>query len=545
MALLLRPAPHLLSARDRGRTAARLAAAALLLLAALPLPLPAQDAAAPRDSGAPAPPIAGPEALARSLDAALDDPALTRAHVGMSVRSAETGEVLYARSDHRRFTTASTAKLVTAAVALERLGAGFRWATRIDACGAVDTAGLLGGDLVITGTGDPTIDRRRLAGWAGAVRAADIRRIAGDVVGDDRAFPPPVWGRGWMWDDLHLGWAAGVDALQLAEPAVEVFLLPDTAVGGPVRVVRGEPAGSSPGAADELPVGVEVRTAPAGTDLRLRYLPGEAPGAGGRVVGWLPADRDSLRLSLAPRQPAGRLLDELSRVFADSGLRVEGAFRRRSEGGPETAGRDGESAAGAGGCGEAERGPAWSTVSRSDSLGAVLAHMLGRSDNQAAESLLRTLGREEGRAGTPEQGAEVVGETLAGWGIPPEAVSVADGAGLSRYDQASPAALTRMLRAVWLGPHRATFLDALASPGRSGTLHGRFRGVPARRSLRAKTGSLASVRALAGYVEAADGQTLAFALMIDGYHVPGAVAEKLRDRVVERLALYRAAGPQP
>mgnify|MGYP006300894873 CR=1 FL=1 len=184
--------------------------------------------------------------------------------------------------------------------------------------------------------------------------------------------------------------------------------------------------------------------------------------------------------------------------------------------------------------------PARSVVSRSDSLGAVLAHTLGRSDNQAAESILRTLGLEEGRSGAAAEGAAVAAETLADWGVDPDAVTLADGAGLSRYDQATPAALTRVLRAVWLGPDREVFLDALAAPDRSGTLHGRFRGVPARRTLRAKTGSLSSVRALAGYVEAADGQTLAFALMMDGYHVPGAVAEALRDRVVERLALYRA-----
>ncbi len=559
MALLLSPRLP----RPGGRPAGGLLPL-LLLLATLPaasLSAPA-SLSAQDTTGVEPPALRGPGALGRSLEAALDDPALARAHVGMAVRSAETGELIYGRAAHRRFTTASTAKVVTAAVALERLGPGFRWTTRLAACGPVGPDGALGGDLVITGTGDPTIDRRRLTAWADTLRAAGIRRIEGDVVADDRAFPPPVWGRGWMWDDLHLGWASGVDALQLDEPAVEVVIRPGARVGDPVRAEVREPAGAAGGATPRPPVDLRVRTGPAGSELRLRHRPGPEPGPGGRIVGWLPADRDSVRLSLAPAHPTDRLLDELGAVLAGAGPAVEGSFRRRPEAGAgEERSRPPDAARSrVGGRGGAERRageppgratapcppgvgpPSWTAASRSDSLGAVLGPVLARSDNQAAEALLRTLGLEEGRAGTAREGAAAASETLAGWGVAPDAVTLADGAGLSRYDRATPAALTRVLRATWLGPHREVLLDALAAPGRPGTLHGRFRGVPARTSLRAKTGSLSEVRALAGFVEAADGQTLAFALMIDGYHVPGRVAEALRDRVVERLGLYR--GPE-
>ncbi len=526
-----------LLARPTGAAGRRPAAALLaLLLTAASGAGPAASLAAqePADTArVRAPAIRGPEALARSLAEALDDPALARAHVGMTVRSADSGEVLYDRAGQRRFTTASTAKLVTAAVALERLGPGFRWTTRLAACGPVED-GVLRGDLAVVGSGDPTVDRAQLETWAEILRGAGIRRIAGDVVGDATAFPPPTWGRGWMWDDLHLGWAAGVDALQLADPAREVVLRPASRVGDPATAAPRDTLRAPMAPEGHLPMEIRVRTGPAGSELDLRFEPGPGPGTGGRITGWMPADRDSLVLSLAPRHPADRLLSELAGVLARSGPAVEGRFRRRDEtGGPGAERRPVP-------CPGSDEPPAWSAASRSDSLGAVLAHTLGRSDNQAAESLLRTLGLVEGRAGTAAEGASVAASTLADWGVDPGAVTLADGAGLSRYDQAAPSALTRMLRAVWLGPHREVFLDALAAPDRSGTLHGRFRGVPARETLRAKTGSLSSVRALAGYVEAADGQTLAFALMLDGYHVPGSVAEALRDRVVERLALYRA-----
>ena len=83
------------------------------------------------------------------------------------------------------------------------------------------------------------------------------------------------------------------------------------------------------------------------------------------------------------------------------------------------------------------------------------------------------------------------------------------------------------------------FRSALPAPREEGTLHGRFEGVPAREAVRAKTGSLDAVRGLAGYVTAGDGETLVFALLLNGYGVPGDAAEELRDLLVEQLALYR------
>jgi D-alanyl-D-alanine carboxypeptidase/D-alanyl-D-alanine-endopeptidase (penicillin-binding protein 4) len=97
----------------------------------------------------------------------------------------------------------------------------------------------------------------------------------------------------------------------------------------------------------------------------------------------------------------------------------------------------------------------------------------------------------------------------------------------------------RLLRAMWRRPDFDVFRSALPAPREQGTLHGRFEGVPARGAVRAKTGSLDSVRGLAGYVTAGDGETLVFALLLNGYSVPGDAAEELRDLLAEQLALYR------
>jgi len=451
--------------------------------------------------------------LARRLDALLDDPALARAHVGLDVAVAETGERLYARSAEKRFTTASTTKLVVSAVALDRLGAGYRWETRALAARR-PRGGVLAGDLWLVGGGDPSLDEGDLRALAGRLRARGVRRIRGDVVGDDRRFEPPRWGRGWMWDDLAGGWASGVSGLELHPGRVRAFLRPGARAGGPATLELEDPGPT-------LPLDLRVRTGAPGSEPRLRFLPGPGPVPETAVLaGWIPADADSVPLYLATDHPTTYLLARVASVLADSGIRVDGQFRRVRPGEPVP-------------------NDAWADTLRSDSLGAVLREMLHPSDNAMAESLLRTLGAEEGRSGSDVEGLRVERETLSEWGVDPDAYELTDGSGMSRYDEITPAALVRVLRTLWRRPDFHVFDEALPAPGESGTLRGRFGGVPAAEAVRAKTGSLASVRGLAGYVTAGDGETLVFALLLNGYSVPGDVADALRDLLVEQLSLYR------
>jgi len=449
--------------------------------------------------------------LGARLERLLADPALARAHVGLVVQVAETGEVLFRREAERRFVPASNTKLVTAAVGLHELGAAYRWRTRLLAEGALRN-GTLEGDLWVVGSGDPSVTRIELGRWAAAVAAAGIRRIAGDVVGDDRAFDGPQWSAGWMWDDLYTGWSAGVSGLQLWPNAVRARLVPGDSVGAAavLRTPEDEPA---------LPISVRVRTGAPESEVRLRWIPSPE---GGPVAldGWIPAGADSVRLSLAPRHPTPFLLWHLGRALADAGIRIGGHLRRA---------RPGEIAA---------ADPSWETEFVSDSLGGILSQLLKPSDNQIAESLLRTLGREKGRTGSAREGLRVIQSTLSEWGIAPGAISLTDGSGLSRYNQVTPNAVSRLLRTMWRQPEFATFADALPIAGVDGTLEARMLGMPAAGNVRAKTGSLSSVRALSGYLTDGDGETLIFSLLLNGYEAPGDVATALEDLLIEQLSLY-------
>lgn len=483
-----------------------------LLLAGGAWPAAAQEPARPLPpGGAVATPIREASGLAARLDRLLADPALQRAHVGLSVQVAETGEVLYENEAEKRFVPASNTKLVTAAVALHALGPDFRWTTRLVADGPV-REGVLAGDLWIVGGGDPLLDRTVVDAWPDLLRKAGIRRVSGALIGDDRAFEPWQWSEGWMWDDLYGGWAAGVSALQLHPNTVRARLVPAATLGEPALLLL--PDGIPP-----PPLENRVRTGAPGSEVRLRFLP---PPEGGPVwlTGWIPLGADTVPLFLAAPHPTLHLLETVAGRLAAEGIEIGGGTRRARED-------------------EAPRRPGWSAEHRSPPMSEVLAEMLKPSDNQVAETMLRTVGREAADAGSVEAGLEVVEQTLGSWGIEPGAISLTDGSGLSRYNEVTPNAVVRLLRAMWRHPHFDVFATAMPVAGVDGTLRRRLLGTPGARNVKAKTGSLSSVRALSGYLRDGAGETIVFSLILNGYDAPGDVAVALEDLLVEQLALYR------
>jgi serine-type D-Ala-D-Ala carboxypeptidase/endopeptidase (penicillin-binding protein 4) len=165
------------------------------------------------------------------------------------------------------------------------------------------------------------------------------------------------------------------------------------------------------------------------------------------------------------------------------------------------------------------------------------------SQNQYAETLLRTLGARAG-TGTAEAGRAAVSEVLDGWGIPRDAYSQADGSGLSRYNYVCAETLVSILRQMYTDRrHREPFLGALATGGEDGTIARRFLGTAAAGNVRAKTGSIANVRALSGFVTSADGEPLVFSIIANHFTAPQSAIDAATDEAVVRLATFvRKAG---
>jgi D-alanyl-D-alanine carboxypeptidase/D-alanyl-D-alanine-endopeptidase (penicillin-binding protein 4) len=451
--------------------------------------------------------------LDRIFNASLTDHALW----GVEVKSLDTGRIWYARNARTLLMPASNMKIVTLAAAIQTLGWDYRFKTTLETTGTVE-GGTLHGDLIVRGTGDPTINTREKRGdqvfdaWAAALRAAGITRIDGNVVADGSAFDSRGLGQGWAWDYLQDGYAAPVSALEYNENTATL-------------TVR---AGANPGDAAglELPPGTglglihHVTTGAPGsrTDIDVRR---PTDGAWIDVSGSIAADAVPFTRQVAVANPslyfAHSLLNALSaRGIAVQGLPVDVADRRGTipvvtSGSPRVL-----------------------VETPSPPLRDIATVMMKVSQNLYAETLLKAIGAAKNGTGTADGGRDAAREVFTSWNIPTTYVQ-ADGSGLSRYDYVTAGMLVALLERFHRDP---VFVATLPIAGKDGTISTRMRATRAEANAVAKTGSISNVRALSGYVTTRDGETLAFSVLANNFTVPAATINWMTDLAVETLANY-------
>ncbi len=459
--------------------------------------------------------------LQAELDTILSDPAFQNAHWGVMVQSVENGEVLYRRNARKLFMPASNMKLVTGAVALTRLGADHRFQTRILACGTVDTtSGVLIGDLVVIGGGDPAISGRFGGGdplaifdaWADSLHSKGITGVDGRIVGDDDLFDDVHIGPGWAWDYLGAAYAAEIGALLFNEGAMAIRFAPGDSAGDPADhqvvpatsyiTLQGQAATTN----DSTAVGLFASRRPFANDVDV----------GGAI--W--AGRDSLMLYVAPHDPTLYFVTVLAETLQGRGIAVTGLPSDR-----DVVSADCDSSV-------------TLFVHLSPSLGEILQPFLKESQNQIGEMLLRYIGATTTDTGSVSGGRRAVSATLTSWGIPDDSYVYYDGSGLSRYNYLTPEAVVRLLRGMSRRQGFEVFYDALPVAGVDGTLERRMVGSRAEGNARAKTGFISNARALSGYVATADGELLAFSIIANNFDTPVRPVEYVQDLVVERLANF-------
>jgi D-alanyl-D-alanine carboxypeptidase/D-alanyl-D-alanine-endopeptidase (penicillin-binding protein 4) len=486
---------------------ARIVAAAVAIAWLAAVPSPAMRAA----------PAARADGLATRLGAIFDTDTVN-ALWAAKVVSLDTGAVLFERNPRLLVMPASTMKVVTLAVAAERLGWDARFTTRLETAGTI-ADGVLIGDLIVTGGGDPTIGEREdaprvLDDWACRLATLGIRRIEGRLVGDDDAFPDQALGTGWAWDDLPFGFAAPIGALQYHESAAQVVITagprPDTPAS-----IRLEPAGT-----DLAVTGQVWTTAPEVPPLV--YTSRRQSSRTLEVSGTVPrTDRDYVR-SVAVDNPTRVFLAALRAALVRNGIAVTG----------ENADVDDL----------AVKPPAIRTVlltHDSPPLAEIAVRLVKTSQNLIAETLMTRIGLVSDTPDVdPMTAARGAYErTLTAWGVPPDSIIVADGSGLSRYDFVTAEALVAVLTQMARDPrHAAPFEASLPIMGVDGTLERRLKGTRLEGRVRAKTGTISNVRALAGFLTTQGGERLAFAIVANNFKARAAAVDAVADRALTLLA---------
>jgi D-alanyl-D-alanine carboxypeptidase/D-alanyl-D-alanine-endopeptidase (penicillin-binding protein 4) len=470
-------------------------------------------------------------ALVAAIDSMADAPEFHNAFWGILVVDPERGDTLYSRNAGKLFLPASNMKVITSSVALEQLGPEYTYRTTFVARGPVRDS-VLQGNLAVLGRGDPTISDHLwgdamtpLRAIADSLAARGIHRIAGRLVAAGNAFPGPVLGYGWSWEDLESSYSAGVDELLFNEGFSTIRVHGGANPGDPARIET-KPARSFPALRTSVTTvapppcaGDSAVTSPCpmtrGRFARRELSVVKDTLRGDVVLSGSVSAGDSVTLEYTHRDPDQAYLAALTEALRDRGILVDSL---------PTA--------------QIDTATTGDTLVRYSSkpMREILPALLKPSQNQIAEVLLRTIGLERGGAGTADSARNVVERQLAAWGVPPSTYVIRDGSGLSRYDYLAPEALVHVLDVMRKSPNFQLFYDALPIAGVDGTIRTRMRGTAAQGNVHAKTGSVANARSLSGYVRTASGRMLIFSMLSNNWTVPANDVTHVQDLIAARLA---------
>ncbi|HEX8650153.1 MAG TPA: D-alanyl-D-alanine carboxypeptidase/D-alanyl-D-alanine-endopeptidase [Pyrinomonadaceae bacterium] len=492
-----------------------------------PEPKQPQTPAAVSDAGA-------ASDLGRNIERAIADSEFAFARWGVAVVSLRDGRVIYARDADKTFTPASNMKVYTTAVALDMLGADYRWRTSVYAEREPDREGTITGDIILYGRGAPDLKARaerggapnHLAQLADELYKRGVRRVRGNVVGDESYFRGEPLGDGWLWNDVQWYFGAEVSALTVNSNETTLTITSAKKTDEPVAV-RVDTAG------DYFHVINDTRTASPGAPLTIGVTRGLSDNDV-RVWGDFGAGGRSYSVRLSVHKPALWAADLFRDALRERGITVDGEARlidARSRADDQTASSSGVELA--------------SINSRT--LGEIVRPTNKESLNLNAELILRTLGKERGSLapdpnpatmrmrGDDQAGTALVRLWLERAGIHVATLALHDGSGLSRLDRITPDATARLLAAIAKTPSANIFRDSLPIAGRDGTLRSRLNRVSGR--ILAKTGTLTYTNSLSGYATTADNEPVAFSIICNDETIKDSSTEVI-DAIAVLLTEY-------
>jgi len=466
-------------------------ACAPILFLVLALPLSAQEREA--------------RALGDRLDAAVQSLKMKNASVGVFVASARSGQAVYGSSERAPLLLASNTKVLTTSAALCRLGPDFKFHTSV---------GILGGDLHVFGGGDPNISGRFnnddptaiFRDWAARIRAAGVtkanRLVLHTGIFDDAHLHP-----GWKGYDLWTWWAAPFGALSLNDNCVDLRVAP-AGEGQPCKVSM---------APDTSFVTIVNQTRSAAKSGHSTFGFTRAAGTNTVILRGDVGGRSSSWVAVSdPTMYFGSVLKE---TLAAAGVVIAGEIEESAE------------------LIENAKGYQELACFESD-LESTVATCNQGSQNFYAEMIFRTLGWKMKGKGSTDASIEAVRDFLTK-DVGLEDFDQIDGSGLSRENRMSAAEMVKLLLYMRKQAAGKAFIDSLPINGdKRGTLKHRMLGPDLRNRIHAKTGHVGGVSSLSGYIDAANGDTYVFSILVNaaGDQTKMGLADQMEDRICELLA---------
>lgn len=451
--------------------------------------------------------------LERRLAQLIDAPPFDRATWGIYVVD-DRGRVLYQRNADRFSVPASNTKLVVTAAAAVLLPPDFRVKTSLYVNGRVE-GGVLHGDLILYGRGDPTWSARCFAvdtlapgvcdsaftatdALADSLRARGLRRVTGKLVGDGSYFEPTLIHYGWNAWDLTWWYAAPVSGLGFHDNSVDFHIAPGPTMDAPPAITWAPDVGL---------ITFENRARTAAGDSSSTISDNFfRSGWSIRAEGTVALGKTPWVESVALPDPNLYAARALAASLARKGIAVEGGAASTTDSLEYRAVRC---------C-----GPALVDFSGRP-LPDIIFPILNSSQNWFAEMLLKVLGRELAGEGSWKAGLDVERRFLIdSVRIDSTAFALEDGSGLAAGNLVTPHAFAQLLAYMHRHPKGGPFVAALPHAGQPGSLLRRFVGSPLEGRVIAKTGSIDRVNSLSGYIEGPNGRSITFSVQANGHAVP-------------------------
>ncbi|PWS26799.1 D-alanyl-D-alanine carboxypeptidase/D-alanyl-D-alanine-endopeptidase [Pedobacter yonginense] len=425
--------------------------------------------------------------LEKAFNNLLNDEQAKHAIASLCVLDANTGKTLFAKNEQIGLATASTLKTITAATAFSMLGKDFQFQTTLAYTGNISADGVLKGNLIIIGSGDPTLASWRyqnkentvLTQWVSAIKAAGIKKIEGSVIGDDRIFATQTTPEGWVWQDIGNYYGAGTAGLAWRENQFDIHLRPGSSTGEEAKIVKTSPT------TPYLQIVNELTTGASGTgDRSYAFLPPYSNvaylrGSWGMGVG-------KSGISVALPDPAFdcayRLQDTLKRLGIEANEATTTRLMAINKQAIPTATQK------------------ISTIT-SPTLSEIAYWFLKKSINLYGETLLKTIALKAGKPASTAKGAETAINFWAGKGIDKSALNIIDGSGLSPGNRITTSAMANVL---FQAQKENWFADY-------------YKAFPEYNGMKIKSGTINDVSAFAGYHTDSAGNKYIIVININNY----------------------------
>ena len=490
---------------------------------------PANPTASPTPALTPTPvPIQTLASLQSKIRTTLARPEFRRGTVGVKIVSLDTGKIVFEENAEKYFMPASNMKSYTVAAALERLSPDFRFVTSVFAPAMPDVNGTIRGDLTVYGRGDVSISTafydgdyyEGLDALAQKIVQAGVKRIEGNLVGDESYFTGNAIPGGWEWDDLQWYYGAEVSALPVNDNAVDLSIKPSSL--------------NSPCAVQILPANAVIKivnlctTSASGAKRELQVLKKLDQNIV-EISGTIPQGDKGFQGFIAVSRPSQLFIELLRGLLIQKGLVITGQNKLVNAKDKTTFGIAFSTA------------PVEITRLESPPFSIIAARTMKPSQNTYTETILRALGEQVGdktdaKKSSEERGLAVVQSFLLQAGIPSDSVIQYDGSGLSRHNLITPSSTVQLYTHMSKSRYANVWRDVLTIGGVDGTLQNRFKGTLAAGNVRGKTGTIDQVSSLSGYVNSASGEKYVFSIIVNGVN-----NSRLRQSAIDEIVLSVAS----